>query len=130
LSARTRTACQPSRSTGYPGRREQWWQLQRTCLAVSLSNIRSERLAAAKTSGFVDLIESRAGHPTIRAFVVPEDAPANAATIEQIRAESEEVLVVAADHSVVMQIKRMAAVLARSNVQTARQRALRVSLQL
>jgi hypothetical protein len=81
-------------------------------------------ISVSKGVEFIDLTGSRVGGPAIRAFVVHEDAPASAsdlaAAIEQIRPEREEVLVVAADHSVVTQIKRMAAVLARSDVQTAR----------
>jgi hypothetical protein len=73
---------------------------------------------------FIDLTSSPAGEAVARALVVPEAASATAAdlaaAIEEIRPEGEEVVVLAANHSVAAQITRLAAVLVQSEEQTAR----------
>ncbi|MGH3634308.1 hypothetical protein [Mycobacterium sp.] len=59
-----------------------------------------------------------------KALVIPETAPATAsdlaAAIEEIRPEGQEVVVLAANHSVAAQITRLAAMLAQSEEQTDR----------
>lgn len=69
---------------------------------------------------FIDLTPT--GEGAAKALVVPEAATASelAAAIEEIRPEAEEVVVVAANHSVATQVTRLAAVLVQSEEQTAR----------
>jgi hypothetical protein len=73
---------------------------------------------------FIDLTSSPAGEAVAKALVIPEAASTTAsdlaAAIEQIRPEGEEVVVLAANHSVAAQVTRLAAVLVQSQEQTAR----------
>jgi hypothetical protein len=66
---------------------------------------------------FTDFTDDGGGS-TVKGLVVPQAAPVTApdlaAAIEQIRPEREEVVVVAADHTVATQVKRLATVLAQS----------------
>jgi hypothetical protein len=73
---------------------------------------------------FINLTDDLGDGTTVKALVVPEAAPATAsdvaAAIEQIRADQEDIVVFAADHSVVIEVKRMAIGLAKSHLLTAR----------
>jgi hypothetical protein len=68
---------------------------------------------------FTDFADDGGGS-TVKGLVVPQAAPVTApdlaAAIEQIRPEREEVVVVAADHAVATQVKRLATVLAQSEL--------------
>jgi hypothetical protein len=72
---------------------------------------------------FTDFTDS-GGVSTVKGLVVPQAAPVTAAdltaAIEQIRHGCEEVLVVAADHSVAVQLKRLATLLAQSKLLSSR----------
>jgi hypothetical protein len=72
----------------------------------------------------IKLTNSSAVGAVARALVIPEAAPAAAidlaAAIEEIRPEGEEIVVVAANHSVATQIARLAAVLIHGEEQTER----------
>ena len=72
---------------------------------------------------FIDLTSS-AGEAAAKALVVPEAAPTTAAdlaaAIQEIRPAGEEVVVLAANHSVAAQVTRLAAVLVQSEEQTTR----------
>lgn len=69
---------------------------------------------------FIDLTTS--SEAVAKALVVPEAATTSelAAAIEEIRPEAEDVVVLAANHSVATQIPRLAAVLVQTEEQTAR----------
>jgi hypothetical protein len=73
---------------------------------------------------FIDLTTSPAGEAVGKALVVPEAASATAAdlaaAIEEIRPAGEEVVVLAANHSVATQVTRLAAVLAQLGEQATR----------
>jgi hypothetical protein len=73
---------------------------------------------------FIDLTSSSAGEPVAKALIVPEAASATAAdlaaAIEEIRPAGEEVVVLAANHSVATQVTRLAAVLTQLEEQGAR----------
>jgi hypothetical protein len=72
----------------------------------------------------IKLTQSSASGAVARAFVIPEAAPTTsfdlAAAIEEIRPEGEEIVVVAANHSVATQIAQLAAVLMHREQQTER----------
>jgi hypothetical protein len=73
---------------------------------------------------FIDLTSSPAGDAVAKALLIPAAALATAsdlaAAIEEIRPEGEEIVIVAANHSVATQVARLAAVLVQSQEQTAR----------
>lgn len=73
---------------------------------------------------FIDLTAPSGGEAVAKALVVPQAASATAselaAAIEVIRPEVEDVVVLAANHSVATQVTRLAAVLVQSEEQTAR----------
>lgn len=73
---------------------------------------------------FIDLTSSPVGEAVARALVVPEAASATAAdlaaAIEEIRSAGEEVVVLAANHSVATQVTRFAAVLTQLEEQATR----------
>lgn len=73
---------------------------------------------------FIDLTSSSEGDTVAKALVVPAAASATAsdlaAAIEEIRPAGEEVVVVAANHSVATQVARIAAVLVQSEEQSTR----------
>jgi hypothetical protein len=72
---------------------------------------------------FTDFTDPSGGS-TVKGLVVPQAAPVTAAdlaaAIEQIRHEREEVVVVAADHGVATQVKRLASALAQSELLSSR----------
>jgi hypothetical protein len=73
---------------------------------------------------FIDLTSSPGGDAVAKALVIPAATQATAselaAAIEEIRPEGEEVLVLAANHSVATQITRLAAVLTQLEEQSTR----------
>jgi hypothetical protein len=74
---------------------------------------------------FIDLTTELEGDAAaVKGILIPEAAPATAtdiaAAIEQIRSDQEDVVVFAADHSVVIEVKRVAIELAKSQLLTAR----------
>jgi hypothetical protein len=71
----------------------------------------------------IDFTEDLAGGTPVKGLVVPEAAPATAAdlanAIRQIRPERQEVVVIAADHSVATRVKQLTHMLAHSDLQMA-----------
>jgi hypothetical protein len=77
----------------------------------------------SKDIEIIDFTEGSRGGAAVKGLVVPEAAPATAsdlaAAIKQIRPEGEEIVVIAANHSVTTRVKQITRMLARSDLLTA-----------
>lgn len=77
-----------------------------------------------KNIEIIDFTDGLGGGAAVKGLVVPESAPATAsdlaAAIKQIRAERQEVVAIAADHSVATRVRRITRMLAQNELLTER----------